>query len=82
MADPSAGNPHMAVTGEGRQATYIGLPHAAPGAEAFVPRGGFSGFGFAPNVDAWLWRIPDGRHYQVACFLCCMSVRNPGSLLL
>ena len=61
----------------------MSLPHAAWGqkhpccAEVMI-----SGFGGDLDADAWLWRIPDGRHYQVACFLCCMSVRNPGSLLL
>ena len=55
------------------------------GAEAFVPCGGddlrLQGHQDDLDADARLWRIPDGRHYQVACFHC-MSVRNPGSLLV
>jgi hypothetical protein len=47
----------------------MSLPHAAWGqkhpccAEVMI-----SGFGGDLDADAWLWRIPDGRHYQVACF--------------
>ena len=68
--------------GEGRRAPYIHEPAATTcslGAEAFVPRGGddlrLQGHLDDLDADTWLWRIPDGRHCQVARFhvLACLS---------
>ena len=83
QADP-AGTPR-GRNGEGRRAPYMSLPQPCSLGQKHSCRvevmiSDASG-SLDLDTDAWLWRIPDGRHYQVACFHC-MSVRNPGSLLV
>ena len=62
----------------------MSLPHVAGGQKhscrVQVMISGFGGG--ALDAEAWLWRIPDGRHFQVACFhvpACLSEIPGPYS---